>query len=283
MIRLALLSVILLVLVTAVILVTRGGPDDAPTDRYLSEGATTTLVVLGMLAIGVAITLGFTVGDAWPLLPIGAWAGAYLAVRAHDRNRPQRERAKLEQRRDAARRRLDEFGADGAALLDEAEAAIARINGTRAATQGWLGRPDFTADVDMIAGSLRKITALRSASDEWAALPNPTAEDRAQIDDAQLAIGKLKAAVAERISILHDCADQAEEVDRALEQQHEHHVIEQRRDDLRGRLSALLTGTAMASPAEPSEATDLVRSRVAAFHELEATIERHRRPGSATP
>ncbi|MGV0838466.1 hypothetical protein [Mycolicibacterium thermoresistibile] len=283
MIRLALLAVILLVLVTAVVLVTRGGPHDAPTDRHLSEAATTTLVVLGMLAIGVAITLGFTVGDGWPLLPIGAWAGAYLAVRAHDRNRPQRERAKLEQRRDAARRRLDEFGADGAAMLDEAEAAIARINGTRAATQGWLGQPDFTADVEMIADSLRKITALRSASDEWAALPNPTDEDRAQITDAQRTIGEIKAAVANRLQILQDCADQAEEVDRALEQQHGQHVLAQRRDDLRGRLSALLTGASMTPPPEPSEATDLVRSRVAAFHELEATIERHRRPGPATP
>lgn len=276
MIRVVLLAVILLVLITAVALVTQGRPRDAPTERHLSEAATTTLVVLGMTALGGAITLGFTVGDGWPLLPIGAWVGAYLMVRARARSRPARERARLEQRRAAARHRLDEFGADGVALLADANAAIQRITDTDAATQGWLGQLDFTADTARIADALRRITALRKASDEWAALPNPTDDDRALITDAQRTIGNLKTAVENRLQILQDCADQAEQVDRALRQQHEQRAIQRRRDDLRSRLGTLLTGAAMTLPAEPSEATDLVRSRVAAFHELQATIEQHR-------
>jgi len=280
MIRAVLLAVILLVLVTAVAVVTRGGPRDAPTDRRLSDAATTTLVVLGMLALGVAITLGFTVGDGWPLLPIGAWVGAYLVVRVRDRTRPQRERATLEQRRDAARRRLDEFGPDGVAALDEAETLIDRILHTEAAQHGWLGDLDFGADTEMIAAAQRRITELRKACDEWAALPDPMPVDADLIVDAQRSIGELKAAVAERLQVLHDCANQAEAVDRALAQQREQDAVEHRRDQLRVRITALRTGTRAASQREPSEATDLVRSRVAAFQELQATIQAHRRADS---
>ena len=61
-----------------------------------------------MLAVGVAVVLGFSAGDAWPLLPIAIWIAIYLALREWARTRPQRERAKAQQKTQAKRRRVDE-------------------------------------------------------------------------------------------------------------------------------------------------------------------------------
>ena len=145
-----------------------------------------------MLAVGVAVVLGFSAGDAWPLLPIAIWIAIYLALREWARTRPQRERAKAQQKVQAKRRRVDEFGADGVELMDRADAAVRRIMSSEAATQGWLGELDFTGDVSMIADTLRKVTALRTAAAEWAAIPNATADDDRMLRDAQRAAAKLE-------------------------------------------------------------------------------------------
>ena len=179
MLRAIPLLVVLLVLATAVVLLIAPAqqPRSERHSRRPSGSASTGLVVLGMLAVGVAVVLGFSAGDAWPLLPIAVWIAIYLALREWARTRPQRERAKAQQTAQAKRRRVDEFGADGVQLMDRADAAVRRIMSSEAATQGWLGELDFTGDVSMIADTLRKVTALRTAAAEWAAIPNATADD----------------------------------------------------------------------------------------------------------
>ncbi len=196
MLRAIPLLVVLLVLVTAVVLVMTPAqqPLSERHSRRPSGSASTGLVVLGMLAVGVAVVLGFSAGDAWPLLPIAVWIAIYLALREWARTRPQRERAKAQQTAQAKRRRVDEFGADGVQLMDRADAAVRRIMSSEAATQGWLGELDFTGDVSMIADTLRKVTALRTAAAEWAAIPNATADDDRMLRDAQRAATKLETA-----------------------------------------------------------------------------------------
>ena len=215
MLRAIPLLVVLLVLAAAVVLVITPAqqPRSERHNRRPSGSASTGLVVLGMLAVGVAVALGFGAGDAWPLLPIAIWIAIYLALREWARTRPQRERAKAQQKMQAKRRRVDEFGADGVQLMDRADAAVRRIMSSEAATQGWLGELDFTGDVSMIADTLRKVTALRTAAAEWAAIPNATADDDRMLRDAQRAAAKLKTAAAERVKVLHDCSLQAEQVD----------------------------------------------------------------------
>ena len=192
MLRAIPLLLVLLVLAAAVALVITPAqqPRSERHNRRPSGSASTGLVLLGMLAVGVAVALGFGAGDAWPLLPIAIWIAIYLALREWARTRPQRERAKAQQKMQAKRRRVDEFGADGVQLMDRADAAVRRIMSSEAATQGWLGELDFTGDVSMIADTLRKVTALRTAAAEWAAIPNATADDDRMLRDAQRAAAK---------------------------------------------------------------------------------------------
>ena len=283
MLRAILLLVVLLVLAAAVLLVIT--PAQQPrSERHnpRPSGSTSTgLVVLGMLAVGVAVVLGFSAGDVWPLLPIAIWIAIYLALRERARTRPQRERAKAQQQKQAERRRVDEFGADGVQLMDRADAAVRRIMSSEAATQGWLGELDFTADVSMIADTLRKVTALRTAAAEWAAIPNATADDDRMLRDAQRAAAKLEAAAAERVKVLHDCALQAERVDQTLHHQREQAAITQQRDDVRSRLDAMIDGVERTPSGPSSDSTDAVKARVAAFLELKEIIEEQRRNETA--
>jgi hypothetical protein len=283
MLRAIPLLVVLLVVAAAVVLVIT--PTQQPRserhNRRPSGSASTGLVVLGMLAVGVAVALGFGAGDAWPLLPIAIWIAIYLALREWARTRPQRDRAKAQQKMQEKRRHVDEFGADGVELMDRADAAVRRIMSSEAATQGWLGELDFTGDVSMIADTLRKVTALRTAAAEWAAIPNATADDDRMLRDAQRAAAKLKTAAAERVKVLHDCSLQAEQVDQTLHQQREQAAITQQRDDVRSRLDAMINGVERTSSGPPSDSTDAVKARVAAFLELKGIIEEQRRNQTA--
>ena len=282
MLRAIPLLLVLLVLAAAVALVITPAqqPRSERHNRRPSGSASTGLVVLGMLAVGVAVALGFGAGDAWPLLPIAIWIAIYLALREWARTRPQRERAKAQQMQ-AKRRRVDEFGADGVELMDRADAAVRRIMSSEAATQGWLGELDFTGDVSMIADTLRKVTALRTAAAEWAAIPNATADDDRMLRDAQRAAAKLETAAAERVKVLHDCSLQAEQVDQTLHQQREQAAITQQRDDVRSRLDAMINGVERTPGGPSSDSTDAVKARVAAFLELKGIIEEQRRNQTA--
>ena len=283
MLRAIPLLVVLLVVAAAVVLVITPAqqPRSERHNRRPSGSASTGLVVLGMLAVGVAVALGFGAGDAWPLLPIAIWIAIYLALREWARTRPQRERAKAQQKTQAKRRRVDEFGADGVELMDRADAAVRRMMSSEAATQGWLGELDFTGDVSMIADTLRKVTALRTAAAEWAAIPNATADDDRMLRDAQRAAAKLKTAAAERVKVLHDCSLQAEQVDQSLRQQREQAAITQQRDDVRSRLDAMINGVERTASGPSSDSTDAVKARVAAFLELKGIIEEQRRNQTA--
>ena len=283
MLRAIPLLLVLLVLAAAVALVITPAqqPRSERHNRRPSGSASTGLVVLGMLAVGVAVALGFGAGDAWPLLPIAIWIAIYLALREWARTRPQRERAKAQQKMQAKRRRVDEFGADGVQLMDRADAAVRRIMSSEAATQGWLGELDFTGDVSMIADTLRKVTALRTAAAEWAAIPNATADDDRMLRDAQRAAAKLETAAAERVKVLHDCSLQAEQVDQTLHQQREQAAITQQRDDVRSRLDAMINGVERTPSGPSSDSTDAVKARVAAFLELKGIIEEQRRNQTA--
>ena len=283
MLRAIPLLVVLLVVAAAVVLLITPAqqPRSERHNRRPSGSASTGLVVLGMLAVGVAVALGFGAGDAWPLLPIAIWIAIYLALREWARTRPQRERAKAQQKMQAKRRRVDEFGADGVELMDRADAAVRRIMSSEAATQGWLGELDFTGDVSMIADTLRKVTALRTAAAEWAAIPNATADDDRMLRDAQRAAAKLKTAAAERVKVLHDCSLQAEQVDQSLHQQREQAAITEQRDDVRSRLDAMINGVERTASGPSSDSTDAVKARVAAFLELKGIIEEQRRNQTA--
>lgn len=267
MIRALLFAAVLAILVTAaVVLVTAGRPHV----RRVSTEATRGLAGLAIFAISLAVVLAFTAGDLWPLTPLVLWVAAFIAVR-------ERAIRRVEQERSRRRQRVDSFGAHGVELMDRADAAVGRITTSEAATEGWLGDLDFSPDIAMIADTLEKITALRATASELAAITTSTPEDMRQLHESRSAVARLEESVAARVQALEDCAAQTKRIDQMLQRQRDELRIAQHRDDVRGRLDALLRDDD--DTPLPSEATDAVTARVSAFHELKGVVDAQRRRG----
>ncbi|MEO9330501.1 hypothetical protein [Gordonia aurantiaca] len=175
-------------------------------------------------------------------------------------------------------RRQEDFGSAGARLYEQAESAVTRIAESEAARGGWLGDPadfDFRADLEAIAHNLRRAEEIRKVMAGASGIRRFTTTDKKMLNDARRTVSSLEKAVRRRVELIGECAQQAEDIDRALREERENAEDAKRREELRGRLGTVLYGAPTTAAEESSESADVVRARAAAFHELKALVDQH--------
>lgn len=273
-----------------------GGAPDAPANRKVAGVAATEsgaatgrlspeevafLVVLGLIAVAVAvISLAYLLVDGvW--LPLLMWAMIFVLMRERARNRARRQaaetaRALKQQKVLLVRRRSDEFGKDGVELLDKAERAIRRIVSSEAAREGWLGELDFRPDLSLIRTNLRSLRLLRAAMTDLSMLPHRNSDDIRTLQDAERVVAERNKSIRERVDMLGKCAREAEQIDRTLREEREQARVAARRDDALSRLHGMLYGVQAAPLGTASDAADAVTARVSAFRELKGHITEQR-------
>lgn len=193
-----------------------------------------------------------------------------------------REETKTRRLEFAKRQQELEFGSEGARLFEKAEASVARIAASEAARTGWLGDPadlDFLADLAAMADNLRQAEKIRTVTADASSIQDFTESDKQMLHDAQLAITKLEDSVKQRVKLIGACAQQAEDIDRALREDRDSVEMARRREDLRDRLGPILYSPEKMPKETPSESADVVTARATAFHDLKALIDKHRVAG----
>ncbi|MFD6897831.1 hypothetical protein ACFWB0_25260 [Rhodococcus sp. NPDC060086] len=114
--------------------------------------------------------------------------------------------------------------------------------------------------------------------DEMDSLPDRTVEDNMAMEEGDRLLHRLDAEIAEHISLLHKAADGTHSIDDALDLRRRNAMIADRREELRIMLtSASQSGTPETEPTRRS--TDLIESRVAAFHDVPEVIAKARSRG----
>jgi hypothetical protein len=213
----------------------------------------------------------------WVLEVLWLSALAFLVIGTSlDKRRAEEEARRRELEK---RQRTTELGRAGARVFDEAETSVSRIAGSEAARAGWLGDPadfDFRADLKFIADSLRRAEEIRKVTADASSIKHFTESDKRMLNDAQRVVAKLEDSVKQRVKLIGECAQQADDIDRALHDDRERVVMAKRREDLRKRLGPILYGAEQMPREIPSESADVVSARAAAFHELKALIDKHR-------
>lgn len=201
--------------------------------------------VLGVCAIGLLITH----------VVIGGRAGS---VAAYEPSPQEVERAGL----------IEEFGTDGVAMLDGAQAAIDRIKCSEAATGGWLGDDlDFTDDLTTIRENCRATRELDDLIAELSDLADPDSGDVAMLEDARTKVRQLEFQSQRRVEALRTCADKADEIDQSLRDDRARAALAEKRDDIRSRLAAKLYGVE-ATPSAPSSSVDRITALAEAYAEI---------------
>lgn len=214
---------------------------------------------------------GWVLEALWLIVLASISAALWLSKR---REETQARRLEL-----AKRKRTKEFGSAGARLFEEAEASVSRISQSEAARTGWLGDPadfDFHADLAAIADNLRRAEEIRTVTSDASSIRHFTESDKRMLHDAQLTVTTLENSVKQRVKLIGECAQQADDIDRELRDDRERSEMAKRREDLRSRLGPILYGAENPATATPSESADVVTTRAAAFHELKALIDRYR-------
>lgn len=282
MIRLLLPLLLVGALALLYVALTRRG--DEPKQRAeLSTTDWTVLWLLGMAAISATVALFVLVDGWWGLLPGAGWLGAVFIAR----RRAKRRFHSVEADQVFARQeRIEELSRSGAQLLERAESAVARIQASEAAENGWLGDPgglDFAPDLEFIADNARTSRQLHTLIVELDANPRAGEDDRKLVADARRKIDVLDAQSIERARLLQTCAEKAERIDDSLREDRENQRNELQRDEVRARMAALLYGIDSAPARSPSESTNTVVALTAAFQELKDTIDRDRQALEDTP
>lgn len=183
----------------------------------------------------------------------------------------------------AKRQQRVDFGPEGFALYEEAEASASAIATSEAARAGWLGDPaefDFRADLKTIADNLRRAYEIRSVAMDASSIKNFTESDKRMLQDAEREVTRLERSVIQRVGLIGKCAREANDIDRALREERENVEMAKQREELRGRLGPMLYGAHKTSSEAPSEAADVVTARATAFHELKALVDKHRLEGA---
>jgi len=178
--------------------------------------------------------------------------------------------------RELARARLvEEFGADGAELLDSAQAAIDRIERSEAATGGWLGNDlDFTGDFTAIRENCRAAVELNGLIKELSALADPDSDDVAMLADARTKARQLHVQCRQRVDDLQMCADKAEEIDQSLRDDRARAQLAEKRDEVRSRMAAKLYGIDAAPSQTASSSVDKITALAAAYAEIRGKVDR---------
>lgn len=149
---------------------------------------------------------------------------------------------------------------------------------SEASRDGWIGDVDFSHDLYTIASVAIKASTTQHLLDEMDSLPDRTVEDNMAVEEGKELLGRLDVEIAERISLLQKAADGAHSIDDALDLRRTNAMIAERREELRIKLtSASQPGTPAVEP--PGRTTDLIESRVAAFHDVQEIIAKARGRG----
>lgn len=264
------------------------GPAPAAPKGALSLTQWTVLSLTGLLAFSGAIALAILTDGFWWAIPVAAWIAGLIATRRAAKSRGVKAEAEEQAAQEA---HIDELSKPERVLLENAEAAVKRIQSTEAAQAGWLGDPadlDFSADLQFIANNTATARRLRNLIFELGEIPNPSPADRTLITDAEREIDSLAVHSIERTRLLESCAERAERIDESLREDRENERNELHRDEVRARMSALLYGTGSgagtASPTStPSASADRVVALTAAFQELKDTIDFDRTAAGMIP
>lgn len=239
----------------------------------------TVLTLTALLAISGAIALAVLTDGFWWAIPVAAWVAGLVGARRSAKSRGVKAEAAEHAAHEA---HIDQLSKPERVLLENAEAAVERIQRTEAAQAGWLGDPadlDFSADLQFIADNTANARRLRNLIFELGGIPNPSPADRTLITDAEREIDSLAVHSIERTRLLESCAEKAERIDESLREDRENERNELHRDEVRARMSALLYGTGAVPASTPSESADRVVALTAAFQELKDTIDFDRTAG----
>ena len=257
----------------------------------LSERQVFALGALAAVAVVVAIILGNTAGDLWPLLPFVVWAGVFRAIRNYAQAGPERQAAQQRAQiyREAERRRQEaeretlrhrqcvaEFGKEGVKLIDRAEDAIERILASDARRTGWLGQVgerELKHDLSSSKANLRKATAIRTVVAELSSMRNRTSDDDRTLVAARRSAKELEDAVIRQVRDLEESAEDVERMDETLRLNAEEARLAAERDEVRRRLDVMLSDIEMSPNSTPSEAAETVKARAAAFREVQQMLD----------
>jgi hypothetical protein len=128
--------------------------------------------------------------------------------------RARREETEAHRLEFVKRQREVEFGSAGARLFEEAEVSVSRIAASEAARTGWLGDPadfDFRADLEAIADNLRRAEKVRTVTADASSIKNFTESDNQMLHDAHVEVAKLENSVKQRVKLIGECAQQADD------------------------------------------------------------------------
>ena len=191
------------------------------------------------------------------------------AAEAAEAARVKRERE--EHARKVKQERICALGAANAARVDSAQAAVECVVASEAARAGWLGDVDFTADINGITESLRKV------ADELSALNNRSADDQRILDEARSTAANLEGAANERVTLIDKCATEAKLVDESLHAERVDARTAEQRAALHAKLSSMLYGIEAAPDTTPADsAAEAVMARVQAYREIKNQIQQSR-------
>nr|WP_090276496.1 hypothetical protein [Mycolicibacterium komanii]CRL69900.1 hypothetical protein CPGR_01735 [Mycolicibacterium komanii] len=240
-------------------------------------------VLIALIPKEVWIALGVVVGGA-ALVGLICWA-----IVANDRRLAAKEKREREERvaREAAakrereerlrrekQQRIKSMGAENAALVESALAAVKQVHASEAARTGWLGDVDFTADIQQITDNFQKAHALRKVAEKLSALDKPTADDRRILAEAKTTIAGLELAAVERVELIQRCATEARLIDKSLRDERKDARTAEQRAELHAKLSGLLYGIEATPDTSASDsAADAVMARVQAFRDIKNQIQ----------
>ena len=258
------------------VLMSRTGTEEPAPRPRLNNTEWTVLSLLSVIAIGATLALIAVTDGWWPLLPGAGWLAAVFVARGRAKRRFETTQA---EQAGIRTERIDELSRSGARLLERAAAAVARIEASEAAANGWLGDPaelDFGPDLEFIADNARIERELNTLIVELDANPRSGEQDRRLVADARRRIEVLTAQSTERVRLLVTGAEKAELIDVSLREDRDNQRNELQRDEIRARMTALLYGIEAAPMRVPSESANTVVALTAAFQELKDTIDRDR-------
>ncbi len=178
----------------------------ASVEGRLSPDEVKYLMALGFAALFIAALIGAIAGPGWAIIPVGIWFVILLGMRyrARSRVRPETPVSETPIPRDR-----NSFGTDGAALLERADAAVAKVQSSTAVRDGWLGPAndiDFRPDVSIIEDRLKRVQGIRQVIQEISRTPNPSNEDRQRTQEATRAEAKLLEDASKRVDKLEKLA-----------------------------------------------------------------------------
>lgn len=214
---------------------------------------------------------------AVPTRTLGLGRGKVDTPQDMAQRRREQQHREAEARRNSERlQRAEGLGIEGSALYGRAESAIRRILSTELARRGELGSAqelDFGPDLKMIEEKSRAAVKLQKLVKELSGLPNPTGEDRLSIEEATRKIDELSRQSRERVEMLEAGWEEAKAADLFLRKEREQAALNEKRDDVHGRLAAALFGADAATDRPPSSAAERVLFFGAAYRELRGVVE----------